>query len=111
MLTSKQLISLGYTSASVKSAEEALEWLAKNTRPDLIILDELLPEMQGLEFLTLLKNKDVEFKNVPVIVISIKGSDVAQQAYQKGALSVMNKPVNPKELKEIIMELAATTGP
>ena len=110
-LTDKQLNSLGYRSRSVKSAEEALVWLGENERPTWIVLDELLPGMQGMEFLERLKNENeyAEYNDIPVIVISIKGSDVAQQYYQNGAFSVMDKPVSKEGLKQIILQLSATS--
>lgn len=48
--------------------KEALDVL-KNEKPNLILLDILMPEMNGIEFLTIIK-KDDDLKKIPVVVIS-----------------------------------------
>ncbi len=61
-----RLESFGYEIVGAKDAESAMEFLQK-CLPDLILLDLLLPKMQGDEFCKKLKS-DEQYKNIPVIL-------------------------------------------
>jgi len=52
--------------------------LAKKEKPSLVILDLMLPKMNGFEFLKKIKNDDA-LKNIPVIVISVLGQKTDQK--------------------------------
>ena len=60
--------SLGYDSVSAENGAEALEIIRSNT-PDLVLLDIVMPVMDGYEVLKSLKT-DSDFRNIPVIVVS-----------------------------------------
>ena len=63
----------GYAVDGVGSANEALEVLQKAEPYNLIILDLILPGLDGFTFLEMLRNSDT-FKNVPVMVLSSRDS-------------------------------------
>lgn len=77
--------------ASAQNGEEALEFLKTNT-PDVVVLDIVMPKMNGFE----LTKKIMETKPIPIIVVSgiyskeevIKGF----QAIEAGALAILEKP-------------------
>lgn len=68
--------------------------------PDLIILDQRLPDGTGIEFIQKLKEMSYE---IPIIMLSaIDSSNVAVQAMKLGALDYITKPLNFDELKIIV---------
>jgi len=75
---------------------------AKEDQPDLILLDILMPKMNGYEACSILK-KDELTKNIPIFILSAKGqmSDL-EQAFKFGADNYITKPFNPDKLNEII---------
>ena len=78
--------------------------IAHEKNPDVMLLDWLMPEMNGLQVLKELKN-DLETKNIPVFMLTAKGmlSDVTQ-AIEAGADDYITKPFNPMQLGKTIRE-------
>ncbi|MEM6278614.1 MAG: response regulator transcription factor [Verrucomicrobiota bacterium] len=86
-----------YTLLEAVNGLEALH-LAKTKRPDLIILDLMLPEMDGL---TVHKNlrEDPRTVNTPVIMLTARGRlEEKIQGLEMGADDYLSKPFSPKEL-------------
>ena len=84
----------GYKVITALNGLEALEQV-QNNLPDLVILDVLMPKMDGLEALKQLRT----FSNIPVIVLTAKGEDVDKiKGLGLGADDYMGKPFNPDEL-------------
>ncbi|MGB0432623.1 MAG: response regulator [Bacteroidia bacterium] len=78
---------------------EALEYLKNNSAPALIVADIDMPRMDGYDFLNEVKSKP-ELKDIPVLILSSKSkSENRIKAYSLGAVDVLNKPFNPKELE------------
>ena len=85
--------------------------LTKKERPSLVILDLLLPKMNGFEFLKKIKS-DEKLKNIPVIVISVLGQKADQKkAMDLGAEKYLIKTDNTLEeiIKNINNILTTTT--
>ncbi len=81
----------------VESAYDGLEALkkAKSVRPDLIILDIMMPEMDGLDVCKELRKTS----NVPIIMLTAKGDDIDRiVGLELGADDYVTKPFNPREL-------------
>lgn len=76
---------------------EALQW-CRAEQPDLILLDFVMPEMNGSEFIRrLLEERDN--RNVPIIVITADEERATlHQALEAGATDFIRKPVDPTEL-------------
>ncbi|MCX7967570.1 MAG: response regulator [Armatimonadetes bacterium] len=75
---------------------------ALSERPDLIILDILMPEMDGYEVMRLLKNSE-ETSNIPIIVLTAYASDAgALVSWMEGAEGYLAKPFNPDELLMLV---------
>lgn len=64
---------------------DGLRWLAANGAPDLILLDLMMPEMDGFEFIEALK-RDEAYARVPVIVVSAKDLDDEDRARLSGGV-------------------------
>jgi len=60
----------GYKVETAENGQKALDFLS-NTRPDLILLDMNMPELNGKEFLTIIK-ADNKLKNIPVLIHLLK---------------------------------------
>lgn len=78
---------------------KAIQWLFEGNRPDIIILDIKMPEMNGDEFLAYLKRNGL-YKDIPVVVLSgEENSDIRIKMLEEGAEDFILKPFNPMELK------------
>jgi two-component system, OmpR family, alkaline phosphatase synthesis response regulator PhoP len=87
----------GYLILQAGSSESALE-LMEAQLPDLILLDVMLPGMDGLEFLGKLKSGQTSSK-VPVILVSAKGEETDVVAgLELGAEDYVTKPFSPRVL-------------
>ncbi|WP_026842330.1 response regulator [Citrifermentans bremense] len=83
-----------YEVLGANSGKEALLALAEN-RPDLILLDVMMPEMDGLEVCRILKD-DSRYRDIPVIFITALSDEVDEsRGFEAGAVDFLSKPVNP----------------
>ncbi|NPA03253.1 MAG: response regulator [Epsilonproteobacteria bacterium] len=85
-----------YETLEAKDGKEALEILNKNGDIDLILLDIIMPRMDGIEMLEFMK-KDPRFDNIPVIVLSTDDSQKIK-ALEIGANDFLSKPIKEEEL-------------
>ncbi|NDC36488.1 MAG: DNA-binding response regulator [Proteobacteria bacterium] len=87
----------GYQVAGVKSAEEAQQAI-KNETPDLIVLDLMLPGMDGLDLCRLLK-KSPTTEHISIVMLSAKGSEAdVVSGLELGADDYLAKPFSPRVL-------------
>ena len=83
----------GYDVETALSAKEAFKCIEKS-RPDLILLDILMPQTNGLEFLESLR-KHAKYSGIPVIMVSAVGNDENKKLAKKlGAQDFFEKPVD-----------------
>ena len=81
---------LGYAVATASDGEEALQ-LIRSERPDMIVLDLIMPKLQGFDVLTILK-QDALTSAIPVIVLSsLTQEQDKQEALDLGAVAYFNK--------------------
>jgi two-component system alkaline phosphatase synthesis response regulator PhoP len=91
----------GYDVVTALDGEQALE-KARTEKPDLIVLDIMMPKLDGYETCKRLK-ADAETKDVPVILLSAKGRNVDQKVgFEVGADDYITKPFSPRKLVERI---------
>ncbi|NUQ71025.1 MAG: response regulator [Chthonomonadales bacterium] len=91
----------GYEVVTAYDGREALEKVASE-RPDLIVLDVMMPYMDGFEVLQNLK-KDPETRDIPVIMLTAKAQDQdVFRGWQSGVDCYLTKPFNPMELKAFV---------
>lgn len=108
-MVSFALKKLGILDKEIQAADglEALDALAKN-HIDLVICDINMPNMDGLEFLKIVKS-DEKLKSIPVIMLTTEGSEEdRERALKLGASSYLSKPFRPSELKGEIDKLIPT---
>ena len=86
----------GYEVAHVIDGEKAFALLQKDI-PDLILLDLLLPGMQGEEICKKLKCDD-RLKTIPVVLFTASASDIPKVAREVGADDYIMKPFESEEL-------------
>jgi chemosensory pili system protein ChpA (sensor histidine kinase/response regulator) len=77
--------------------------------PEVALIDLMMPDMSGIEFIRLLREKP-EFENLPVIAMSSYNTNYLVAALLAGATSVMHKPEDLDNLVEIIDQLIGTKG-
>ena len=111
-LTERTVASLGHPSALAGNGREALAWLDANPPPVLIVLDLLMPEMDGFAFLTDLRARP-GLRDIPVIVVTAKEIEAAERQ----ELAAVTRQIVAKghsahlELARAVREvLAATTA-
>ena len=84
-----------YTLALVKSGKMALDYLASNT-PDLILLDIMMPDMDGFETMRLIKANPVTQK-IPVIFLTVDANvETEKEGFRLGAQDFIKKPFVPE---------------
>ena len=94
----------GYLVVTATNGREALEAVALE-RPDLIVMDVMMPEMDGLEALQHLKN-DEQTADIPVVMLTAKAQDAdVFQGWQSGADLYLTKPFNPIELLTFVKRI------
>lgn len=87
----------GYDVVTASNGREALEKVASE-KPDLIVMDVMMPEMDGFQALEGLK-ADPETAKIPVIMLTAKAQDAdVFRGWQSGADLYLTKPFNPMEL-------------
>jgi len=97
-LLQQELSDAGYLIEQATNGKEALDSVRKN-RPDLIILDVMMPEMNGFDVAAVLKN-DPQTMDIPIIVLSIV-QDKAR-GYRIGVDRYLTKPIDTAQLfKEV----------
>ncbi|MFH1359952.1 MAG: response regulator [Candidatus Omnitrophota bacterium] len=85
----------GYGAIVAKDGREGLHQ-AKTHKPDLILLDVLMPDIDGYTLVKELK-KDEELRTIPVIIITIK-EQLQDLFKQEGVKDYLVKPINTQEL-------------
>jgi len=99
----KTLLKLkGYEVSTVASGNEAIEYFSSNPPPSLILMDILMPEVDGLETLKRLRKSE---KELPVIMLSCIGETrTIVEAMRSGATDYLNKPFEEAELEIAILK-------
>ena len=87
----------GYDVRITHDGEEALI-MVKERKPDVILLDWMLPGLTGIQVCNALRNKD-ETKKIPIIMISARGEEGDRvEGLERGADDYLVKPFSPREL-------------
>jgi two-component system alkaline phosphatase synthesis response regulator PhoP len=94
----------GYEVIVASNGEEAIE-KARQEQPDLIILDIMMPKIDGYEACRILKANPLT-KNIPVVLLTAKGRDIDRRlGYEVGATDYIIKPFSPSRLIDRIHSL------
>ena len=98
-----RLEAAGYEILEAYDGQEGLE-KAKDEKPDLILLDLMLPKMDGYQLCRILKF-DEDYKHIPIIMLTARAQQQdKQQGTTCGADEYVTKPFEPKELLSVIQK-------
>lgn len=101
MMIEDKLRRAGLEVVTLRESKNAMA-VIRREKPDLIILDWMMPELSGIELCRMLK-ADAEFKDTPVFLLTAKGQDADKQlGLQCGASMYITKPFSPRALLDIV---------
>ena len=102
----KELEGAGFAVIEAEGAAKCLTMLEEHD-PDVMILDQILPDGTGIDILRMLRGSD---RRLPVIMLTaVDKSDIAVQAMKLGASDYVTKPVNIDELKILLENVLEST--
>lgn len=108
-LVELNLAKIGVKVYSAASGMEALR-LAAVEKPDVILLDIMMPTMYGYEVLRQLKASE-ETRDIPIIMLTAKsGAEDRKKCQELGADAYITKPFRLEELRETVKKLASSSG-
>jgi two-component system phosphate regulon response regulator PhoB len=100
----------GYQVSTASDGEEALR-KAREQVPDLIVLDVMLPEVDGLEVCKILR-RDGTTASIPIIMLTAKAGEVDRVlGLELGADDYITKPFSPREMVLRVKRLLRSTAP
>lgn len=103
----------GYEVVTAKNGDEAIE-KAKATKPDLIILDMMMPGKNGLEVCNVLRSQSIFAGTLIVFLTAINDENTEIKSLENGADDYLTKPISPKVLLSKVSSLlrrVKTDGP
>ncbi|MCK4841589.1 MAG: response regulator [Methylococcales bacterium] len=96
----------GYEAASFLNPVEALAW-SKENEAELIIVDYMMPEMNGIDFITQFRQSEENIE-IPILMVTANDQlDVRYQALKSGATDFLNKPIDKSEFSIRVTNLLA----
>jgi len=99
----------GYIVVTAYDGKEGLEKV-RSEKPDLLVLDVMMPYMDGFEVLKSLR-REPETESLPVIMLTAKTQDKdVFEGYHYGADMYLTKPFNPMELVTFVKRIAQSSG-
>ena len=98
----------GFDSFPANSAKDAWELLDRLT-PDLVLLDVMMPEIDGITFLTELR-ANAELRPIPVLVVTAY-TETREKALRAGASGFLKKPFSAQQLRDSIGEFLSVSDP
>ena len=99
----------GYQVDTASNGVQALEKIRAN-RPDLVVSDVMMPEMDGFELLSTIK-RDPALEDLPIIMLTAKTQDKnVMEGYSRGADMYLTKPFNPAELLAFVKRILQSSS-
>jgi len=99
----------GYSVVESEDAEQALDKLG-SILPDIMLVDWMLPGMEGPEFVKRIRRDDLA-KNIPVILLTARGEEYDKlRGFETGVDDYVTKPFSPKELLARMKALLRRSG-
>jgi DNA-binding response OmpR family regulator len=88
---------------TLRESKEAMDIIRKE-KPDLIILDWMMPEISGIELCKLIKD-DPDISSIPIFMLTAKGQeDDEKLGLRCGVDRYITKPFSPRMLLEVVLE-------
>ncbi len=96
----------GYEAMIATDGEEGLQ-KAREARPDLILLDLMMPKLSGFDVCARLKN-DEKTKDIYIIILTARGEEADElRGKELGADEYMTKPFSPRQVRARLHEILA----
>jgi CheY-like chemotaxis protein len=96
---------VGFETIEARSAREAAQILKQAPLPDCMVLDLMMPEVSGLEFLRQVRTKP-EFEQLPVVILSaLADPDTIRKGLDTGADRYVTKPYLVNSLVKVVQEV------
>lgn len=90
----------GYSVQEASSAIEALDYLEHNPNPKLILLDNMMPGMSGVEFCRI-RNKKESMNEIPIVMVT--AADINESSLEQlNIKGLIQKPINFDQFEKII---------
>ena len=98
LMMEQMILSRGtYDFLTAKDGQEAVD-LAVSERPDLILMDIMMPNMDGFEACRQLRERD-ETRDIPIIIVTTRGGETSKEkGFESGCNDYVAKPINSQEL-------------
>ena len=95
---------------SVFSGEDALQYLGEGQLPDLILMDIMMPGMNGLETYRAIK-EEAAWKDIPLIFLTARDDrETEAECLAEGAKGFVSKPFSPEELLGMVRQATGSTA-
>ncbi len=92
----------GYEVITAETGKQAVDLLASGTKPDLVVLDVRMPEMDGLQALVKIR-KELGLKDLPIVLLTAQTSDQdVLKGYGVGADYYITKPLKFEQLRNVV---------
>jgi two-component system alkaline phosphatase synthesis response regulator PhoP len=93
----KDILEPEFTVLEASNGEEAVN-ITRNEQPDLVLMDILMPKLDGYTACYAIKNNELT-KDIPVVMLTGVGHELNRQLSQEmGAIAYITKPFNPEDL-------------
>lgn len=93
------LESEGYSTLAASNGKEALDLLEKVEKPCLVLLDMMMPIMNGRQFLDVLKHNSI-LAPIPVLIVSA----IADRCDAEGAVGILKKPIDIDVILKVVSQ-------
>ncbi len=84
----------GYNVELAENGQVALDHIRKNPKPDLMLLDLMMPVLSGFELLEMLEDGDADLGAVPILVISAMSAPMGDPDKRGGVKACLGKPID-----------------
>lgn len=96
-----------YRVIGVDSGEKCLQMLQENQIPDLILLDIMMPQMNGWDVAARIKEND-RWRSVPIVFLTAKGDEMSMGIGRLGSEDYIVKPFDIMKLKDSVIRILNT---
>ena len=96
-----------YEVITLNNGNNCLQYLKNNEKPDLILLDIMMPEMTGWELYDKIKEND-DWRNIPVVFLTARTDETAEKAGKFFGEDYIEKPFDAEDLIKRINKIIPT---
>ncbi|MFU8812477.1 MAG: response regulator [Balneolaceae bacterium] len=97
----------GYVVREAENGEAAVE-MVKRERPDLILMDLLMPVMNGFDAVVQIRQMGKDTLDIPIIAVTASSENTLQELKERGFDELLHKPFREERLFELVQQVAAS---